>query len=1337
MLRARFLILPLALAALTMMAVWPSRSRSATALRRVTTTSEESINLNPSISGDGQRIAFESIADLAGVRGAFGFRALLVDITSEESKYSQVGLGRIIAPALSRDGSLVAFASNEDLVGSNFDRNSEIFLYNGSSVRQISNTVPGGIDSRIQDGNFQPSITNDGRLIAFSSNRDLVGLNRDLNFEVFLCDSVTTTCIQITSTQDMIGSTDAKISGDGSHVAFIRDVGRSRSRLRDLMLYNRLSNNTTTLVDQSAGLVLCYGRAISNDGYRVVYSSETAENQTQVFFFDLRAKNPRQVTSLGSRTEDVPLNATISGDGQRLTFATRRKVVSGSNDSGVELYLYDIPTGHFLQVTNAPSAATAEVVSSLNDDGTILAFSFPRILSGPVSTNELANNSEIYVAEVAPREAFGTLSVLNAASLGNEPRVNKSIAPASLVLARGNALASAISETQRLPDGLFPVSLERTRVDVNGKPAQILYVSPNQVNFIVPATLDPGEGEVIITNSDGFPSKSAITITSAAPGIFSVAGDGRGEGLTLNADSLLPGPFDPTQNSLRLIVFCTGLHNSKNLSARIAGIPVTVESVVNSDSLPGLDEVHLLVPSNLRGAGISDLFLSADDYDSNPVTITLVGSPQRDIVINEVLADPPEGAAGDANHDGSRDSSQDEFIELVNTTTRDLDLSGYELLTSGAATDVTRHKFAAGTVLSAGTAIVVFGGGTTNALNSTFGGALVFKASTGGLSLLNAGGVVSLRDASGQLITSLSYGNSIGLRGDANQSLTRSPDISGTFTLHQSAPGSNGALFSPGTHLNGEPFLAHPAISQIVISPPSAILHPGEELQLTARAFAQDQSEAEGIIFRWESNDLSTLAIDKNGSAKAIRAGTAEVTASARGVKSAASVVNVQTVSPTPTPAISPTPSPTATPSPNPLPSPSPGIVISEFRTRGPNGANDEFIELYNNNELPVEIGGWKIRGSSNTGTVTTRMTITPGTLIPPRGHFLAANSAGYSASIPPDQSYTSGISNDGGIALTLANDAVVDAVGLSSGSVFNEGTNLARLPSDANQSYERKPGGLSGGTQDTGDNFADFQLLTPSDPQNLHSNATPSASPTPSPSVTPPPSPSPSPTPSASPAIKVVISQIYGGGGNSGAPFRNDFVEIFNAGTNTANLGGWSIQYSGATSISWAATPLGEAVLLPGHYLLIQESSGGTAGGNLPAPDVAGSVAMAASAGKVALASSQVLLTGACPTDQTIVDLVGYGTTATCFQGGAPTTAPSNIVSVLRKGGGCSQTLDNLADFVTGPPNPRNSMTPSNGCSVNLGSQITSTVLPNDRYAQKQAINILEKLCRDWSTPN
>ncbi len=105
-----------------------------------------------------------------------------------------------------------------------------------------------------------------------------------------------------------------------------------------------------------------------------------------------------------------------------------------------------------------------------------------------------------------------------------------------------------------------------------------------------------------------------------------------------------------------------------------------------------------------------------------------------------------------------------------------------------------------------------------------------------------------------------------------------------------------------------------------------------------------------------------------------------------------------------------------------------------------------------------------------------------------------------------------------------------------------------------------------------------------------------------------------------------IVISQIYGGGGNAGSTFKNDFIEIFNADGATVNLNGWSVQYASAAGTTWQVTALNGS-LAPGQYFLVQESQGAGGTTNLPTPNATGNIAMSATAGKVALVSSTVAL--------------------------------------------------------------------------------------------------------------
>jgi len=441
----------------------------------------------------------------------------------------------------------------------------------------------------------------------------------------------------------------------------------------------------------------------------------------------------------------------------------------------------------------------------------------------------------LFLFNVSPRlESFAAGSVLNAASLGAEPAASTQIAPGSIATFRGSALALR-SETATVTNGSPPFSVAGTTVTVNGVAAGVFSVSPEEVRFVVPDDLTIGTAEVTVTNGDGVQSKAEVMITRAAPGVFTVSGDGRGEGIILDADTLLRAPFDPSGGAKRISIFVTGIRHAQNVSVTIKGNKIAVESVQPAN-LAGMDEIHVLLPATLSGLGSSTLIVDADGVQSNPVSVLIGGTP---------------------------------------------------------------------------------------------------------------------------------------------------------------AP------------------------------------------------------------------------------------------------------------------------------------------------------------------------------------------------------------------------------------------------------------------------SHE-----------------------------------------------------------------KIVINQVFGGGGNSGAPFRNDFIEIFNAGDTSVSLAGWSIQYASATATTWSTTPLTSTVLSPGQYYLVQQA-GGNNGAALPTPDATGTIAMAAGSGKVALVKNTTALTGACPNDANIVDLVGYGSTATCFRGSAPAPGASNTNAAARKTNGCTDTQNNSSDFALAPPNPRNTTALFNPCAI------TKSVLPSfaDALARRRSHNLAPTL--------
>lgn len=176
-------------------------------------------------------------------------------------------------------------------------------------------------------------------------------------------------------------------------------------------------------------------------------------------------------------------------------------------------------------------------------------------------------------------------------------------------------------------------------------------------------------------------------------------------------------------------------------------------------------------------------------------TVESEAQSQIDLVLNEFQADP-DATNGDANGDGTVNTSDDEFIEIYNNGPNPVDISGW---TVADGFDV-RHTFAPGTTIGTCQALVIFGGGTPT---GSFGGAQVLVADSGALGLNNSNDSITLNDGSNDRI-SVAYGTA-----SSNQSYTLDPDITGgSYVEHSTATGSSGALFSPGTQINGSPFTA-------------------------------------------------------------------------------------------------------------------------------------------------------------------------------------------------------------------------------------------------------------------------------------------------------------------------------------------------------------------------------------------------------------------------------------------------------------------------------------------------------------------------------------------------
>jgi len=197
-----------------------------------------------------------------------------------------------------------------------------------------------------------------------------------------------------------------------------------------------------------------------------------------------------------------------------------------------------------------------------------------------------------------------------------------------------------------------------------------------------------------------------------------------------------------------------------------------------------------------------------------------------------------------------------------------------------------------------------------------------------------------------------------------------------------------------------------------------------------------------------------------------------------------------------------------------------------------------------------------------------------------------------------------------------------------------------------------------------------------------------------------------------------IVISQVYGGGGNTGAQYTTDFIELFNRDTAPVDVSTWSVQYGSAAGAFSGLTRL-TGVIQPGHYYLVSQATG-PSGAALPPADTANTgVNLSATNGKVALVTNQTLLTcgataGNCFPNAAIEDFVGFGS-ATNFEGIAAAPVGSNTTAITRMNT-CADADANSTDFAASAPNPRNSATAAAPCKpLGTGTATPASVRPGD----------------------
>jgi hypothetical protein len=371
-------------------------------------------------------------------------------------------------------------------------------------------------------------------------------------------------------------------------------------------------------------------------------------------------------------------------------------------------------------------------------------------------------------------------------------------------------------------------------------------------------------------------------------------------------------------------------------------------------------------------------------------------------------------------------------------------------------------------------------------------------------------------------------------------------------------------------------------------------------------------------------------------------------------------------------------------------------LVISEFRFRGSGGGADEFIEIYNPTTSTINLNGWQIRGSNNSGSSGPRYTFSQDVFLYSGQHYLISHTS-YNDSVTPNATYGSGITDDGGIALVRPDSSIADQVGLSSGSLYKEGTILTSLTANTDQSYERSLGGLSDSCVDNDDNSTDFLLINPSNPQNASSPLSlcgvilPTPTPTGTATDTGTPTSTGTPTtstgtptatsPSTGSATNVVISEFRTSAGSGAA--TNEYIELYNPTSNWIDISGWKINASNSSGdVQTRATVPASTILRPGQYYLVAHT------GYVVIDSVSANLTYGTGItdnGGIALLTSS---------DQ-IIDEVGMDKGSAYWETDPLSPLSSANRSYERKAGdpsgSCVDTNNNLNDFTDVQPSPHN----------------------------------------------
>ena len=627
-------------------------------------------NNRPSISNNGRWIAFSSNADTPGNFDGDANSASLIADGNQEIFLYFIPAAPAVDLASGADIALV------DLTTGTFTRVTNTPASRLPTAGKAATTTQPALAPFVAFDNRDASVNDNASFTAFVSTRNLVGTgNSDANPEIFIFNRTAGTTAQLTATASpspsvSIFNENPSLSGSGTVVAFISNAniaagGSSNNADLNGEIYLGSYDGTTATVTRQVTIttspgasfsvnIFHWGRRLSRDGNLVAFESladlsgtNAIQATTTVFIYDVAANSFKQIgprASLSSAQRfptftdyDAALHpATIvfsSGLNFRADGSVPTTASEGLNPLGATQFFAAPVSGTttFTRLTNTPGGPVAVIQPFVSNTRERISFTFFGVELGGLNVD--GNPEVAYLVTRQGTDAAGaTLSFFTGASeravTGASPtapavqavapgmlaivRSATSLAPSAQAACPGVLLVPCASESLRRPP--LPIVLNGVSVSINGAAAGLYFVSPGQINFVVPPGLAPTTGTntyPVVINNNGTTIRSTIQVLIAQPDIFTVTtAFGTNRASVVNATTGTPEPFSVTTGGVatRLSIFLTGVRritDKSQVTVRIGTTDLTGAAIVQitPTDAPGTDQIDVDLPASLAGAG--------------------------------------------------------------------------------------------------------------------------------------------------------------------------------------------------------------------------------------------------------------------------------------------------------------------------------------------------------------------------------------------------------------------------------------------------------------------------------------------------------------------------------------------------------------------------------------------------------------------------------------------------------------------------------------------------------------------------------------------------------------